>query len=157
RGEVNNRAQIAKRIFRWAASEELVPASVDHGLATVKHLERGRTAAKDPEPIGPVDDALVDATLPHLNRHVRGLVALGRLTGCRPGEACKVRMSDIDTTGAVWLYKPLKHKTAWRGKSRVIAVGPKAQKLLREFRTDDPDDYLFSPARGMAEIRAERF
>jgi hypothetical protein len=57
---------------------------------------------------------------------------------------------------AVWLYRPPHHKTAWRGKARVIAVGPKAQELLREFFTPDLGDYLFSPRRGVEEVRAER-
>jgi hypothetical protein len=49
------------------------------------------------------------------------MVEFQRLTGCRPGEACVVRREDIDTGGTVWLYKPKHHKTAWRGKSRVIS------------------------------------
>jgi integrase len=94
--------------------------------------------------------------LPFLNRHVRGLVEFQRLTGCRPGEASSVRRVDVDTGGAVWLYRPPRHKGSWRGKSRVIAVGPRAQSLLREFFTPNPDDYLFSPRRAVDEVRAER-
>ena len=48
-------------------------------------------AAREKEPVGPVDDAVVDATIPFLNRHVRGLVEFQRLTGCRPGEAGRAR------------------------------------------------------------------
>jgi integrase len=56
-----------------------------------------------------------------------------RFTGCRPGEACAIRRCDIDTGGTVWLYKLSHHKTSHRGKSRVIAIGPKAQELLKQF------------------------
>ena len=59
-----------------------------------------------------MSDEVVDATLPHLNRHVRGIVELQRLAGCRPGEAMGLRRRDIDTSGSVWLYKPATHKTA---------------------------------------------
>jgi len=156
RTECNRRVGIIKRILKWGTSEELVPPSVYQGVATVSGLQRGRTEAKETEPVGPVDDAIVDATLPHLNRHIRGLVEFQRLTGCRPGEACSIRRCDIDTSGAVWLYKPATHKSAWRGKSRSISVGPKAQSLLRQFFTPDLGVYLFSPRRAMDELLAER-
>lgn len=156
RGECNRRVGIVKRILKWGTSEELVPAAVYQSVATVSGLQRGRTEAKETEPVGPVEDSVVDATLPHLNRHVRGLVEFQRLTGARPGEACSIRRCDIDTGGAVWLYTPTHHKTAWRGKSRTIAIGPKAQTLLRQFFTTNIEDYLFSPRRAMEELLAER-
>jgi site-specific recombinase XerD len=84
------------------------------------------------------------------------MVEFQRLTGCRPGEASVIRRCDIDTGGAVWLYKPRQHKTAWRGKARVIAIGPKAQEVLKQFFTPDIHDYLFSPRRAVEELIAER-
>jgi integrase len=83
-------------------------------------------------------------------------VEFQRLSGCRPEEACAVRRCDIDTDGPTWLYKPPHHKNAHRGKSRVIAVGPKAQEVLKEFFTPDIGDYLFSPRRAVEEILAVR-
>jgi integrase len=78
------------------------------------------------------------------------------LTGCRPGEACRLRRYDIDTGGAVWLFKPAQHKGTWRGRSRTIAIGPKAQELLKEFFTPNIGDYLFSPRRAVEEVRTIR-
>ena len=101
RRSVNQQVERVRRVFKWAVAEELVPPAVHQALAAVAGLQRGRTDAREPDPVGPVDDATVDATLPHLNRHVRGLVEFQRLTGCRPGEACSVRRCDIDTGGAV--------------------------------------------------------
>ena len=156
RTTVNGRVGKLKLVFRWAASRELVPVAVSEGLRTLSGLRRGRTPARETAPVIPVEEAVVEATLPFLNRHVRGLVEFERLTGCRPGEACRVRRSDIDTSGEVWVYRPTHHKTAWRGKVRAVAVGPQAQALLREFFTPDPDDYLFSPRRAVAEVNAAR-
>jgi integrase len=127
RSECNRRVGMVKRIFKWAVAEELVPPAVYQALATVTGLQKGRTAARETEPVSPVDDTVVDATIPFLNRHVRGLVEFQRLTGCRPGEACAIRRCDIDTSGPIWLYKPPHHKNAWRGKSRTVPIGPKAQ------------------------------
>ncbi len=153
---MNARVERGRRIFKWAVAEELVSPAVFQALVAVAGLQRGRTIAPDTEPIGPVEDSVVDATVPHLNRHVRGLIELQRLTGCRPGEACRIRRCNIDTSGAVWLYAPPQHRTAWKGKRRVIAIGPKAQAMLREFFTPDLSDYLFSPTRAVEEFRADR-
>src|SRR5207248_2655716 len=110
RSEVNRRTNLARRIFKWAAGEELVPFAAYQSLTAVAGLQKGRTAARETEPVRPVDDATVDATLPFLTRHVRGLVEFQRLTGARPGEACRVRRCDIDVAGAVWAYRPHHHK-----------------------------------------------
>lgn len=88
---INQRVARVKRIFKWAASEELVPISVYQALTTVAGLQRGRTTAREPEPVGPVSAAHVDAVLPFLTAPVRAMVELQRLTGMRPGEARRMR------------------------------------------------------------------
>ena len=70
----SRRVGIVKRILKWAVSEQLAPVTVYQAVATVAGLQRGRSEAREMEPVAPVDDALVDATLPFLNRHVRGMV-----------------------------------------------------------------------------------
>lgn len=152
RSECNRRLGMVKRILKWGVSEAIVPVAVYQAVATVTGLQRGRTEAHEVDPVGPVEDSVVEATLPHLNRHVRGLIEFQRLTGCRPGEACSIRRSEIDTGGSVWLYAPTHHKTAHRGRSRTISIGPKAQELLKQFFTPDRDAYLFSPRRALAEV-----
>ena len=156
RKNVNQQVERLRRVFKWAASVELIPFETFQRLTTVTGLQKGRTAARESEPVAPVDNATVDAVLPYVNRHVRGLIEFQRLTGCRPGEACAVRRCDIDTGGEVWLFRPPHHKTAHRGKSRTIAIGPKAQAMLREFFTPSLEDYLFSPRRAVEELRAKR-
>lgn len=156
RGEANRRTSIVKRIFKWAASEELIPVAVHTALGTVAGLQKGRTAARETEPIAPVCDDVVDAIFPHLNRHVRGLIEFQRLTGCRPGEACAIRLCDVDRSGDVWMFRPRLHKNTHKGKGRVVAIGPKAQTLVAPFFTDDPTAYLFSAAAAVAEVRTAR-
>jgi integrase len=74
----------------------------------------------------------------------------------RPGELCQLRPCDIDMTGAVWLFRPVQFKTRHRGQSRVVAIGPQAQKLLAEFTPKDSRDFYFSPRRTVAEFHAQR-
>jgi integrase len=102
-----------------------------------------------------VADAVVEATLPLLLPPVAAMVRLQLLSGMRPGEVCRMRPIDIDMTGKVWLYRPARHKTAWRGKPRVVALGPQAQAIVREFLPTGTEEPLFSPARAM-EDRAAR-
>lgn len=156
RGLVNQRVNRIRRVFKWGAGEELIPFEVFQRLATVAGLQKGRCEAPESEPVAPVSDEVVDATLPYLNRFVRGMVEFQRLTGCRPGEACGIRRCDIDMGGSVWLYRPDQHKTAWRGKPRVISIGPRAQAILKTFFTPHLDDYLFSPRRAVEELNATR-
>ena len=59
-----------KRCFAWAAQDELIPTVVSNGLIPVKGLKKVRTEAREKAPIGPVDDAHVDAVLPKVSRLV---------------------------------------------------------------------------------------
>ena len=93
------------RIFRWAASEELIPVEVHQALATVESLKKGRTTAPEPKPIMPVELEIVDRTMEHLCDVVRDMIRVQWLTGMRPGEVCNVRPCDIDRSTDVWEYR----------------------------------------------------
>ncbi len=47
RGYINSNIDRIRRMFKWAASEELIPASIPQALAMVPGLRKGRTAARD--------------------------------------------------------------------------------------------------------------
>jgi integrase len=142
---VNRRVERIKRAWKWAAAREMVPVAAYQALRTLAGLREGRSDARESEPVGPADPAAVEKTLPFLSRHVRGLVTFCRLTGCRPGEACRLTRAQIDAAGSVWLYRPVQHKGRHRGKQRLIPIGPRGQALLAEFPTANPDDPVFSP------------
>jgi integrase len=155
RNLVNQRVGRIKRVFKWAVSEELVPAAVHQALATVPGLQQGRTAAREAQPVGPVEDRHVNAALPFLTPAVAAMVRLERLTGMRPGEVCGMRADWLDRSGEVWHYRPRRHKTAHKGKGRVVPLGQQAQSLLLPFvMSAGPDGYLFSPRRTMDAFRA---
>src|SRR5262245_13522074 len=156
RVEVNRRVATIRRVFRWAVENELIPPMILHGLQCVKGLERGRTEAPETKPVGPVAEGHVDATLPFLNDTLRAMVGVQRHTGMRPGEVCRIRGCDIDMTGKVWLYRPVKHKNAWRGRSRVVAIGPKGQEVMRPWLKLSTQAFLFSPAEAEARRNAEK-
>jgi hypothetical protein len=47
RGVINQRVGRIVRAFKWAGSEELVPAAIYQSLKTVSGLQRGRTTARE--------------------------------------------------------------------------------------------------------------
>lgn len=143
---INDNIDRIRRMFRWAASEELIPASIPTALATVESLPKGRSEARETEPIAAVDDATVDVTVPYLPTVVADMVCFQRLTGARPGEVCILRPCDVDRSGEVWLYRPASHKTEHHDKQRVICIGPRAQEVLRPYLLRESSAYCFSPA-----------
>jgi len=136
---------------------ELVPSSVLEGLRAVQGLERGRCKAKESQPVLPVSVNDVLRTLPFLRPRVRALVELQRLCGARPRELLALRRVDLDTSSDPWRYEPAMHETAYKGRSRVIFFGRRAQAILRPFLAGlSAADFDFSPVRDGEALLAER-
>ena len=57
---------IIPRMFKWAASEQLLPGAIYHEPRTVEGLRKGRCEAPDHPPVLPFPAAIVEATLPCL-------------------------------------------------------------------------------------------
>ncbi len=165
RNTVNRMVGAVQTLWAWAATVGLVPADKALALRLVRGVREGKGGRETPDVLA-VPDEVVDATLPRLNPTVRAMVQLQRLTGMRPGEVCGMLRGELSTSPdepvrsvrgltvrsldvggvPVWVYAPGEHKTRHRGKTRVVAIGPLAQEVLRPF-LDRPDDaHLFSPA-----------
>jgi len=153
---VNARIGGIKRIFKWGVAQELVPASVHQALACVPGLRKGRTEAPELAPVLPVDDQVVDQTIPHLPRIVADMVRFQRYTGCRPGEVCGIRPCDVDRSAEVWVYRPEHHKTEHHDRDRLIFIGPKAQAVLMPYLLRPGAAYCFSAAEAVKESREAR-
>ncbi|MCC6492133.1 MAG: site-specific integrase, partial [Pirellulales bacterium] len=156
RSYANEFMQRVVRIFRWAAAEGHIPPTIPQALAMIPGLRRGKTEARETEPVLPVDDATVDATLEHMPEVAADMVRLQRFSGARPAEICILRPCDLDRSGDVWTYKPQRHKTQHHGRQRVIFIGPKAQAVLLRYLARGAEDYCFRPCDSMAKYRAAR-
>lgn len=155
----NQQTRRIRQMFRWAASRELISASVHQSLATIETLKRGRCGAREGKRVLPVSRETVEAVRPYLNRQVAALVDLQLLTGARCGELLPMRANDIDTDGpnGVWTYRPREHKNQFRGQDRLIYLGPVAQAAILPFLAGRAgDSFLFSPAEAEEERRARR-
>ena len=146
RGVINARINRIRRMFKWAVENELVDARLLHALQAVAALKQGRSSARESEGVKPVPEPYVEAVLPFLSEPVRAMVQLQRLTGMRSGEVTIMRACDIDTSGRVWVYRPVSHKTQHHHIDRLIYLGPRAQEVLKPFLKTDVEAYLFSPA-----------
>ena len=152
RKTINQRCGVLRRVFRWGAKNELLPASVWHELQTVDGLQRGRSGAKEGREVLPAPRADVESTLPHLPRMVRAMVELQLATGMRPSEVRRFRLDETDMTGEVWLFRPSEHKNSWRGRDRVVSIGPKGQAAIRSvLRPGAQTGFLFDPRVAEAE------
>src|SRR5262249_54201006 len=135
---VNSQVDRVRRMFRWAADEELLPRSGHDNLAKVASLLKGKCDARESEKVRPVGEEVVDATLARLQPMPRSMVELQRLTGMRPGEVCRLRGLDLEVSGPVWVYRPGsdqgpegEHKTAHHGHEHAVLLGPRAPATLR--------------------------
>lgn len=154
RTTINGFVSRIRQAFRWAVENELVPAPVHQALQAVPGLKKGRTLAREPVPVRPVDGADMEAVMPHVSRQVAAMIRLQWLTGMRPQEVVQMRMVDIDRGGRVWIFRPKDHKIEHHDMDRVIPLGPQAQAVLAAFVKLDPTAALFSPKAAEKERRA---
>ena len=165
RTTVNARIGRIKRIYSWAADEELVPSEVSGGLQALKPFKPfkpGRSKAEEPAEKHVATWAEIKAVIPHLLPTVRTMLLLQWWTGMRPGEVVDFRLEDLDTRERVidgrptWAYRPRHHKTAHKERPKTIGIGRKGQSLLMPYLRREgivPGEPLFRPVDAVAERR----
>ncbi len=150
RTTVNQGVGRVRTAWRWAEEEGLVPGGSWASLRALRPLARGDGRA--PESAGRRACATRDfmLTAKECPPMVRAIILACWLTGARPGEMRRMRPCELDRSKPdVWLFRPEKHKGAWREQPRVISVGPRAQKVLRDWLAGkSPDDWVFPGNRG---------
>ncbi len=154
RSGINKRVRRIRRVFEWAVANEVIPNGVNESLRTVDGLKRGRTDAPESKRVACVPGSHIDAIKRFVLPPVWAMIQLQRYAGMRPGEVVTMRGNEIESTGEICLYQPRKHKNAHRGQSRVVSLGPKAQRVLRPWMSTTGD--LFSPAKAMEALRERR-
>jgi len=179
RNYVNHLIGCLQTAWTWLESQKYAPPGSTMALRTVRAIRKGDGGREVPRLVA-VEDWVVEATLPYCNFAVRAMIQLGRLTGMRPGEVCAMRRCDLSTSPAerldvpdtepamrvaavavegawVWVYVPQGHKTQYKGKRRLIPLGPQAQAVLKPFiETRKPDEFFFSPREVVAAFLRER-
>ncbi len=144
------------RLFKYAVSQELASVNTWQALRSVEALRAGQTEAPETEPVRPVAIEIVRQTAKHLSPVLKAMLRVHVATGMRPSELCRIRPCDIDRSGPVWIYRPAKHKTAGRGKTRAIPIVGDALDALVEYMNRDTHSYCFSPAESVAWWQAQK-
>jgi integrase len=156
RATINDRIGIVRRSFKWAAGQEMLPATLYQALMTVPGLRRGRGGARETERVRPVPQEHIDKSLPEMPEMVQAMVRLQLATGARPGEITILRACDIDRSTLPWIYRPEAHKNSWRGEEREILLGPEAREIVSKWmRPGLQEQPLFSP-RESERLRREK-
>ncbi len=130
RKTINKHVSRLRKVFKWAASREVIGADVYQALITVDGLRAGRSDAKETDPVRPVPVEDIEAVRPRVSVQVAAMVDVQLLTGMRPGEVVGMCRADLDMTGDVWVYTPPRHKTAHHGHDRRVLIGPQAQVIM---------------------------
>ena len=162
---INYLIAVVKQVWTWAADECLIPEETAAKLRRLKPLGRGQGGREKPRVL-PADPEAVMATLPELTPMLAAMTRVQQLCGARPGEICAMRRRDVSirpdepvavaetsiearATDGIWFFIPNSHKTAGRGKFRVLALGPRAQAILWPLLADiKPDEFVFHDSRG---------
>ena len=148
RKSVNKHVHRVRRLFRWAAAMEMIPATTWQALRAVESLRRGRSReVRETMPVLPANLRAVVGAMRKAPVEIVALIRLQWLTGARPGEIVQLRMGDIDRSGDVWIYRPGSHKTQHLDRAREVMLGPKAQKVIAPFVLADPAAFLFAGRR----------
>lgn len=151
RGVINQRIGRIRRMFKWAIRGLCLPADVYESLLILEDLPAHRSEARECDPVEPVPREAVEATLPHVSPVVRAMIIVLLASGMRPGEIVVMRALDLDRREAPWLYIPMTHKLAHRGKSREVFLGSTARAAIEPFLVDrPPGTFLFSAAESRA-------
>ena len=153
RGVINDNVDRIRRAFRWAAAEEMIPADIPLALANVSGLRKGRTEAREPEPIKPIDLVTVEATMGHLCEVVKDMIRLQLVAGMRPSEVCAIKPCDIDRVSDVWEYAVAGNKMEHRDRIRTVYIGPEGQSILSKYLLRDEQKNCFSPREAVEQQR----
>jgi len=143
---VNRQSNRVLQLANWLAAEGMVNEMLHYRLKRLEPLKAGRCDLEETDPVLPVDDELVEKTLPFLTEVVADMIRLQRVLGCRPGEIVQLKPCMVDCSKAVWIINVEKHKNAWRKQKRHIFVGPQGQAVLQKYLTRKPDQFCFSPS-----------
>lgn len=151
RNVVNRRITRVKTVWKWAESEELVPAGSYHQLCTVRGLKKNAQGVRHTKKRQPAEWEEVKSVLRYCPPPVAVMLELQHWTGMRDCEVLIMRTCDIDRSGDDWLYRPASDKNDWRedAEPRVVSLGPQAEAVVADWlRENDPTAYLFQARPG---------
>lgn len=130
RRTINQWVGWVKALYRWAAREKLLPASIAAELAILDPLRFGRSPAKESRPPRVISRRQLIDTLPVLLPTVATMVRVQWLTGMRCEEVCLLQADRLAEVDDYLVYTPDHHKSAHHDRHRQIVIPRAARELL---------------------------
>lgn len=130
---INVRCSRIRRVIKWAttAPQRWLPTVVLTEMTLIDSLRRGRSAAREAEPVLAVDWETVTSTMAVSPLKLATMIELQWWTGMRPGEVARMRRDELSEADGLMIYRPKEHKTQHYGIDRIIGIGPNGQDVLR--------------------------
>jgi len=149
---VNYRRQVWQRwqrFIRWAVEHEHAPALLIFELSAFRPRFQAKPTDDEPHQDKPTFNiADFRNALPFVTRTTRDVLIVLACTGARPSDILRLQTRDIDVE--LRIAQPGKHKTAHRGRSRVIPLPPPAWLIIEQrLQPFCPADWLFPAARNL--------
>jgi len=127
-----------KAVFKWGATYDFCSSEVYQNLRLIELVKYGE--AREDIPRKDVEDKVILQTLEYLPPTVRDMVIFQRVTGMRPSEVCRMKVSDIHQIDhnekSYWVCELKEHKTARFGKQRVIPLNDRAMEIIMPYITE---------------------
>ena len=142
---VNRRIVRIRTVWRWVEQKGLVPPGSWENLRTLRGLSAWDARVRQPAKRLAITEADITRIANAAPAVVRAMIWTQYLTGMRSGEVRTARVGEIDRLGDIWIYRPANHKMAYRGQSRAIPIGPRAQELLKPYLLRPSEEYVFHP------------
>lgn len=156
RNTINCYAMTVVRIWKWGVSQELIPAEKWQALKSVQPLAKGE-GGKELRKVLPAPLADVEAAIACMSPQCAALVRFQLATACRPDEAIRLRMADVNQGRSPWEWTLSEHKTAHHEgqEIKIILIGPKAQAAISDLLVNrSPEDPVFDAVESMRWWRA---
>ena len=115
-------------------------------LESLKPLKQGNGEENQAREKVPIE--VIAATLPRLSPTMNAMVRLQLATAMRPSEIHRMTPAMIDRSGSVWFYRPTKHKTASKGKTKAVPILEDALHSLAPYLFGDADELCFLTSKG---------
>ena len=149
RKTLNERLYILRQLFKFARRRELIDQQTLTDVLAVPLVPANDPRASSSKPRRPATAEQVAAMRDELPEIGWDMITLQSLPGVamRAGELIGLTMGEIDRSEENWVYKPARHKTAWKNRTRSITFGPQSQQIILKYvakgGTADPDAPVF--------------
>jgi integrase len=132
RKTINQHAGRIKRAVRWWCDAGTLPDANAASVLTLGNLPAYRSGATEHDPVEAVPEPDFRAAVALLAEPWASVTWLQWWAGIRPGEACGLRVDQVEYADgtATRLNFGLEHKGGWRGRAKLIPVGPNAAAVL---------------------------